>query len=52
MLSSNLDGKAGRRSQELTEALLEELQGNSDALWYNYGINENIRVQLPFLTLF
>ncbi len=52
VLSSNLDGKAGRHSQELTQALLEGLQGNSNALWYNYGINENIRVQRPFLTLF
>ncbi|KAK0435379.1 hypothetical protein EV421DRAFT_2011156 [Armillaria borealis] len=49
-LSTDLDGPGGRRSQELTEVLLEEYGGSDGhVLWHNYGIDENI---LPFTFAF
>ncbi len=44
-LSTDLDGAGGHRSQELTEALLEEFkESDSQVLWHNYGIDVNILV--------
>ncbi|PBK62830.1 hypothetical protein ARMSODRAFT_990403 [Armillaria solidipes] len=45
-LSNDLDGGGSRRSQALTELLLEEFRDDGDALWYNYGIDKNIQ---PFM---
>ncbi|KAK0227298.1 hypothetical protein EDD85DRAFT_957914 [Armillaria nabsnona] len=43
-LSTDLDGEGGHRTQELTELLLGEYGGgDGQALWFNYGIDENIR---------
>lgn len=40
--SSNLDGPGGTRSREYDKELTEEL--DSDQLWDNYGIDDDITV--------
>ncbi|PBK81654.1 hypothetical protein ARMGADRAFT_1048787 [Armillaria gallica] len=43
-LSTDLDGEGGHRTEELTRLLLDKYGGgDGQMLWFNYGIDENIR---------